>query len=531
MRIETLTFDKTASFGRLALDYVAGKPELMGFAPHSFDIDGIKNALAQKRSFSSSQREVLVNALYRQYSEIERTRELEAEIEALRNETTFTVVTAHQPNLFTGPAYFIYKIAGTIALANRLKNEISDAHFVPVYWMGSEDHDLEELNHVHLFHHELRWENGLKGPVGRMPLQTLTPILNQVLELLGDKPEAEELKSILLDCFRPEYTWAFATRKMVNRLFGKFGLVVVDGDDKELKKQFSTIAERELVGRESEALVIKTAERLHEAGYQSQIYPRPINLFWIEDGIRERIIYEAGTFKTVNNQRSWSEKELLHVVHTSPEAFSPNVVLRPVYQELVLPNVAFIGGGAEVAYWMLLKPVFELYEVSMPAVLLRSSAIYVDRSSQTKLDKLGFTIERFFEPVEALIVDHLQEQEKEIFSIDTALTELEAWFIKLANHIETVDPSLKGAALAEGKKVEGQLKALEARVKKAQKQRHETSINQIKLLKAKLFPDQHLQERHDNFMNFYLQEGPAFVELCTQVLDPLSKSFVILKAS
>lgn len=531
MQIETLSFDKTASFGRLALDYLAGKPELMAFAPHSFDLDGVKNALAQKKSFSLNQREVLVNALYRQYGEIERTQELEAQLVALRNENTFTVITAHQPNLFTGPAYFIYKIAGTIALANRLKNEVSDTHFVPVYWMGSEDHDLEELNHIHLFNHEIRWENGLKGPVGRMPLQTLTPILNQVLELLGDKQEAEELKSILLDCYRPEYTWAFATRKMVNRLFGKFGLVVVDGDDKVLKQQFSTIVERELVGRESEALVLKTAERLNKAGYPSQIFPRPINLFWIEDGLRERIVFEEGTFKTVNNQRSWSETELLQLVHTSPESFSPNVVLRPVYQELVLPNVAFIGGGAEVAYWMLLKPVFELFEVPMPAVLLRSSAIYVDRSSLTKLDKLGFTIERFFEPAETLIVDHLQEQEKEIFDIDTELTELETWFVKLANHIEKVDPSLKAAALAEGKKVEGQLKALEARVKKAQKQRHETSINQIKQLKAKLFPDQHLQERQDNFMNFYLQEGPAFVELCTQQMDPLSKSFIIFRAS
>jgi uncharacterized protein YllA (UPF0747 family) len=167
----------------------------------------------------------------------------------------------------------------------------------------------------------------------------------------------------------------------------------------------------------------------------------------------------------------------------------------------------------------------------MPVVMLRSSAMYIDRNSLSKLDKLGLTTEDIFQSTEELVLHYLSSQEKEVFVMDTELNELENWFDKLASHIEKIDPSLKAAALAEGKKVEGQLRGLEARVKKAQKQRHETGINQIRQLKAKLFPDNHLQERHDNFMNFYLAEGASFIEVCCAELDPLSKQFILLKTA
>ncbi len=530
MHTQTISFESTASFSRLALDYVAGKTVFNDFISHSFSEAGVEAALLERSTFSAESREILVKTLRQQYGKVAEEKDIASQLEKLLLPDCFTVVTAHQPNLLTGPAYFIYKIAGTVALSRRLNAAHPEKMFVPVYWMGAEDHDLEELNHLHLFGQKLAWNNGLHGPVGRMPLTTLQPVLDQVYTLLGEKPEALELKELISSCFRPDYSWAQATRLFVHALFGQYGLLVLDGDAPLLKKQFSGVMRTELLERNSEALVLAAGRKLEAAGYAAQIFPRPINLFWLADGVRERILFENNRYQLAHGDKSWSESEILKELELQPEHFSPNVVLRPLYQEMSLPNVAFIGGGAEVAYWMLLKEVFALHQVPMPVVMLRSSVLYIDRNSLSKLDKLRLNSEDLFLPTEELVLHYLASQEKELFGMDAELMELESWFDKLAGHIEKIDPSLKAAALAEGKKVEGQLRGLEARVKKAQKQRHETGINQIRQLKAKLFPDNHLQERHDNFMNFYLSEGRSLVESCCTSLDPLTKKFVLLKA-
>lgn len=530
MQIQPISFESTASFSRLAFDYVADKAVFNDFIAHSFSADGVEAAMIERMAFSNESRELLVQTLKQQYGKLAEEKELANQIHKLLSPDTFTVVTAHQPNLLTGPAYFIYKIAGAVALSRRLNASHPEKSFVPVYWMGAEDHDLEELNHLHLFGQKLEWNNGLQGPVGRMSLSTLQPVLDQVFALLGEKSEALELKELISSCFRADYSWAQATRLFVHALFGKYGLLVLDGDAPLLKKQFSGVMRTELLERSSEALVLAAGKKLEAAGYTAQIFPRPINLFWLADGVRERIVFENNRFQLVHGELTWSETEMLKALEENPENFSPNVVLRPLYQEMSLPNVAFIGGGAEVAYWMLLKDVFAIHQVPMPVVMLRSSAMYIDRNSLSKQDKLGLSTEELFLPTEELVLAYLASQEKEVFAMDNELIELEQWFEKLAIHIEKVDPSLKAAALAEGKKVEGLLKGLEARVKKAQKQRHETGINQIRQLKAKLFPDNHLQERHDNFMNFYLAEGGAYIGTLVEELDPLAKKFYLLKA-
>jgi uncharacterized protein YllA (UPF0747 family) len=232
-------------------------------------------------------------------------------------------------------------------------------------------------------------------------------------------------------------------------------------------------------------------------------------------------------FGLAKGDKTWSKSAMLSDLMQQPASFSPNVVLRPLYQELVLPNVAFIGGGAEVAYWMLLPNVFKRFQVSFPAVLLRSSAMVIEKSSQVKLEKLGLRVQDVFAETEDIIKTFIEQHESGVFSLETTLGRLEALYAQAAQEVNQVDPSLKGAALAEGKKAEAALKGLESRVRKAQKQKHETELNQIRALKSKLFPDNHLQERHDNFMNFYLTHGTDFIGHCVAEMDPLRKEFFI----
>lgn len=526
MNTTSLSFKQTAAFSALANQYIeqpAFFEELLSHAPTEA---GIWQALAEKADFPVANRKTLVASIYQQYAYLANQQVNTAQIDRLLDANTFTVTTAHQPNLFGGPAYFIYKIAGAVALANRL-NAQGKAHFVPVYWMGAEDHDFEELNHAYVFGQKLTWETAQTGAVGRMQLADLQPVVAKLKEVLGDSPHATTLFALIQRCYQPPYTLAQATRSLVDALFGAYGLVVVDGDDKALKTLFVPVMHDELQNGASHDLVVENAALLETKGFKAQIYPREINLFWLEDGVRERIIRTSGGYGLAKGERSWSKAEMMTALQEQPAFFSPNVVLRPVYQELVLPNVAFIGGGAEVAYWMLLTKVFKRAQVSFPVVLLRSSAMVIEKSSQSKLEKLALQVKELFGDTEDIIKAFIDKHESGVFSLEAIMMQFDALFEQAALEVNMVDPSLKAAVLAEGKKTEGVLKGLEARVRKAQKQKHETELNQIRALKAKLFPENHLQERQDNFMNFYLTHGDAFIAHCVSELDPLRKEFLI----
>jgi uncharacterized protein YllA (UPF0747 family) len=259
----------------------------------------------------------------------------------------------------------------------------------------------------------------------------------------------------------------------------------------------------ELLQKASEALVLQAANRLEEAGYKAQIHPREINLFWLESGVRERIVAATHGYALAHGSKTWTAAEMELALQQSPECFSPNVVLRPLYQEHILPNVAFIGGGAEVAYWNLLPKVFEKYQVPFPVVMLRTSAMVVDKGSLNRQQKLGLNTLQLFEETEQLIRNFIAAHESGLFTLQAESNDIQAIFEGLANRVEQVEPTLKAAVLAESKKLQGSMEGLQARVIKAQKQKHETEVNQIRALKAKLFPENHLQERHDSFMNFY----------------------------
>lgn len=526
MNTSSLSFKETAAFSALANQYVEHPEVFDELLAHAPTEAGIWEAMAERTNFPAENREVLVASIRQQYASMPDQQLKTAQINLLLDANTFTVTTAHQPNLFGGPAYFIYKIAGAVALANRL-NAQGKGHFVPVYWMGAEDHDFDELNHAYVFGQRLTWETAQTGAVGRMKLADLQPVVTRLKEILGDSPHAITLFELIQRCYQPQNTLAQATRSLVDVLFGAYGLVVVNGDDEALKALFVPVMLDELQNGASHDLVLKNAALLEAKGFKAQIYPREINLFWLEAGVRERIVRLGDGYGLAKGQRLWSAVEMMTALQEQPACFSPNVVLRPVYQELVLPNVAFIGGGAEVAYWMLLTKVFKRAQVSFPVVLLRTSAMVIEKSSHSKLEKLALQLHDLFGDTEDIIKAFMDKQEVGAFSLEAITTQFNALYEQAASEVHRVDPSLKAAVLAEGKKTEGVLKGLEARVRKAQKQKHETELNQIRALKSKLFPDNHLQERHDNFMNFYLTHGDAFIAYCVSEMDPLRKAFLI----
>jgi bacillithiol biosynthesis cysteine-adding enzyme BshC len=314
---------------------------------------------------------------------------------------------------------------------------------------------------------------------------------------------------------------------MLYHFFAEDGLVIVDGDDAILKRLFMPVIENELLDQFSFPVVNESIRNFSE-NYPSQISPREINLFYLDAELRQRIVKEGDRWKVLNTGLAFSEEQLKDLIHSQPEKFSPNVVLRPMYQELVLPNIAFIGGGAEVTYWLELKPLFDAVELHYPMILLRNSALWIDRGNSSRMQKLSVEPSQIFQPEEQLIRDYLQRQTGSAISLEEEKKSLSEIMEQLLKRTVAIDASLKGAVEAEAVKMQKSLDAVEDRIRKSLKKREEISVQQIHTLKERLFPASGLQERHDNFMSYYTRYGDEFFEALKSAFDPLAKVFTVL---
>ncbi|MGB5356442.1 MAG: bacillithiol biosynthesis cysteine-adding enzyme BshC, partial [Eudoraea sp.] len=351
MEIASIPFKKTGYFSSLICDYLDEKPSLQGFYNSFPSIDGFKLQLQKKeKSFTKEKRQVLVKALNSQYAELLVSEDTEKNITLLGDNKTFTIVTGHQLNIFTGPLYFLYKIVSTINLSRDLKKAYPSYNFVPIYWMATEDHDFEEINYFNLHGKKFQWNIKASGAVGRLSTNGLNEVYEALVQELGTSLNALELTELFKKSYLEHETLAEATRYLANTLCGNEGLVVVDGDSSELKREFIPFVKEELLNNISQNKVQQTIEELENlsSDYTIQVNPRPINYFYLLDGLRERILEKEGRFYINNTKLEYSKEEFLGILEKYPERFSPNVVKRPLYQEVILPNLSYIGGGGEL---------------------------------------------------------------------------------------------------------------------------------------------------------------------------------------
>ena len=385
---DCITYQNSGYFSKLIVDYLDHKAELKTLYNRFPTVENFKLKIEEKsKNFSIENREILAKALTNQYNRFETSEATTANIELLKDSKTFTITTGHQLNLFTGPLYFLYKIVSTINLCKQLKETYPEYNFVPIYWMATEDHDFEEINHFHLNHKKISWKRESTGPVGRLSTEGLEEVFDLFSKEIGLGTQATYLKDLFKKTYLEHANLADATRYLANALFQKEGLVILDGDSKALKQLFVPFAKNELLHQTSFAKVNQTNELLKK--YFVQVNPREINLFYIEDQSRERIIFENDLYKVNNTNISFSEHEILAELENHPEKFSPNVILRPLYQEVLLPNLCYIGGGGELAYWLELKSNFESNAVCFPMLLLRNSVLLATVKQAHKADKLS----------------------------------------------------------------------------------------------------------------------------------------------
>lgn len=498
------------NFPKLFTDYISKNHSLQEFYGNYPDLDGFKKQIETKKF---SNRTELVSALKSQYGHITN----KPDINILAQENTFTVTTGHQLNIFTGPLYVIYKIVSTINLAKKLKVEFPAYNFVPIYWMAAEDHDFDEISYFNLFSQKYQWQTEQKGAVGRMqPAEALNAIAD-----LKDKPE------LFLKAYGEQSTLANAVRYYMHELFGNQGLICVDGDNKILKSLFSDIMAQDILNQASEKPVSENSQKLEKLGYKTQISARSVNFFKLDTSFRERIDFKEGTYTVNNTDLSPNKAELEAELKAHPDKFSPNVVLRPLYQETILPNLAYLGGPSEVAYWLQLKGVFDLYNVTYPILMPRNFGLIVNQATAKKLEKLELNIEEIFHDESTIKKNYVDKNSSNALSIDTELISISEAFDAINNKANEVDATLKASFEAEKSKIMSMISNLEKRIKKAEEKKFETSINQILSIKSKLFPDGGLQERSENFLNFAIND-PEFIVKVSQAFDPLSFDFNII---
>jgi len=528
MPTDAIRYQDSGYFTQLINDYLDQKPELKTLYHRFPTVDNFKAQIAEKQQgYAPQNRAALVKAIQHQYKNSTPSKATNDNIAALANQNTFTVTTGHQLNLFTGPLYFLYKIISTINLCNTLKGAYPEFHFVPLYWMATEDHDFEEINYFNFKNTKMKWNKDSQGPVGRLSTSGLEEVYHKFEKELGPGEKAKRLKELFYNSYLKHHNLADATRYLANELFGATGLVILDGDNPALKQLFIPYLKKELTEQTSFQQVSDTNSRLQKE-YPIQVNPREINLFYIEDNLRERIIFENQQYKINNTSLTFSEKELLELLEHQPEKFSPNVILRPLYQEVILPNLCYIGGGGELAYWLQLKANFEANSIPFPILLLRNSALLASQKQAAKADKLHLTWHDLFSNQQALFTQKTAELSRFDLDFTPQKEFLKQQFARLTTIATQTDKSFMGAVKAQEIKQLKGLENLEKRLLKAEKKVYTEKLERILLLQNELFPNQSLQERKANFSQFYLEYGDALIQKLGNHLEPLSQNFTII---
>lgn len=517
---QTLKMD--AFLPLLAKDYLYHPEKLQPFFHYTPSPDSFKEAMEWKNKYFRY-RNLLTEQLKKQYQSVKSEKAFSLEqIKKLKSENTYTVTTGHQLNIFTGPLYFIYKLVSVIKLSQMLKEKFPDCDFIPVYWMVTEDHDLAEINHFYFQGERINWNKHQPGPpCGRLSTEGLAEIADELLIKADGNEELKKLLLLFKESYSTHKTLATATREIAHRLFGNKGLIVIDADDRELKSLLTPVMTDEIENNSGFRLVNETIASL-EKNYKVQVHPREINFFYLGNGIRERIVKTETGYSVIQTGKHFSKNEMKAEIENHPEHFSPNVITRPLFQEMILPNVAYTGGPAEISYWMEYKTFFEYHQQRMPVLLLRDSFLWIDRHTSQLIEKTKLKIEDFLADENTVIKKLIEKSGGEELNFKTEMQSLEKIYESLTEKISSIDSSLTGSVMAEKQKTIKGLEHLQEKMRKALKKKEEVNLNRIRKIQESILPDGTLQERKENILFGQEKFGISFIDILYKQADPFS---------
>lgn len=525
MVLKSIPYSELSQLSHSDLSYITGDKNLEPFFEFSFDKEGLLKALSQ-RKFSIDQRRILHSSIISQYQKLGLP--IPEVTDLILDENTYTITTAHQPSLLTGPLYNIFKICSTIKLSRILNEELKDKKIIPVFLMNGEDHDWKEINHLHVFGKRIEWDRTVTGPVGRIDVTDINVITEQLLPLLEREPYYNEVKSLIDQSLIGVSTFGDFHQKLLSLLFQKTSLIVLTSDDASLKKSVVPLFTKEMKEHFIHKNVTSTQAELKESGFKPQAFSREVNLFYMADGLRERLEPVPDGLLRTESKIVLTQNDLNEILEDHPERLSPNVLLRTLYQESILPNIAYVGGGGEIAYWLETKRAFQDAGIDFPVLIRRNSFAIADDSFMQNLEKFKLDWIDLGKDPESVSKQYLRS----VSAINLDFTEethlLESAYAQLANKAKLIDPNLQASILADSTKASKQFEQLSSRVIRAQKQQEETSLKKIQKLRDKLFPENGLQERYENFLPYLAKYGYSLLDDLTNSSDPLIKEFRLL---
>lgn len=526
-RSTKLAYKDTGYFSQIIIDYLDKAGQLRPFYRHEVSLSGVEAAIEERKRFNVN-RDLLVQHLEEQYRLVHPSGKVQSNIQKLRDRNTFTITTAHQPALFTGTLYFVYKILHAIKLAGELNQQFPQYNFVPVYWMGSEDADLEELGKFYLGEEKIVWDTKQKGAVGKMNTKGTDKLIQRIAGELSVQAHGNELVQLLKETYLNAPDIQTATFKLLHSLFEEYGLITIVPDTAVLKRQMIPVFEEDLFHQKPSEIVSSTIDSLAKH-YKVQANPREINLFYFKDSIRSRIYLEGGLFKVFDSSISFTPSEIREELNKYPERFSPNVILRGLFQETILPNIAFVGGGGETAYWMELKDLFDHYRVPFPVLVLRNSFLFVEKKWQQKIHNMGFAVKDFFKSEQQLLTELVSRNRNGELKLEGEMERVVQFYDQLKSKAAEIDKSLLQHVEALRARALRPVQELEKKLLRAEKRKFEAEQRQIHTIKKALFPKDGLQERIDNFMPYYAKWGKDFIEMLLKHSPTLEQKFTVLE--
>lgn len=500
--------------------------KLTDFNENIFSWENFETKIKEKSIvFNDEKRKILHRVLSGQLSHLPLTKSQKINLDLLQEKTTFTVTTGHQLNLFTGSTFFIYKILQTIKTAEKLKSQFPNFNFVPMFWLATEDHDFEEINFFRTKTKKYQIAAQSGGAVGRISIQDVDFIAEFETDF-KNTPFGNELIQILKSAYQKGKTLTEATQEIVQFLFAERGLLFIDGDEKALKKQMISLFKDELLDFSLMKKTAKQRDFLTEKYGKVQVNPREINLFYLSD-TRDRIVKNGDLYSVLNKDIKWTETELLSELENFPEKFSPNALMRPVFQEMVLPNLAYIGGNAEIIYWLELKDYFIENQLPYPLLIPRNSILFLEEKIGRKIAKLDLTITDFLGNISSVINEKLLKNHEILALLNQQEIALKKQFEVIKTQSSEIDVTFKNLVAAEETRQLKSFRRMRKRLLKAERKKHQHQVERIEVLSQKIHPLGIWQERVFNFSEFYAFFGKEWTEICYHSMEVENSKLMI----
>lgn len=519
-----INYSDIAGHQNLFLDYVYEFENVEDFYLKNFrDFSNYTDIFQSLTYKPKGIRAELVSILKEQYSHEKTSHLTENNINLLNNSNTIAIVTGQQLGICGGPLYTLYKIITAIKLCSSLKSKFEGYNFVPVFWLEADDHDFNEINNFTIIdtNNQLKKfiyndhieEDINRGSVGNLNFND--EITNVILDFISSIKETDYTKGIhnlLKKSYKENNNIKLAFRELLKDMFDEYGLVIFDPQQKKVKELLIDIFLNEIENyRDYTSIAVQRSADLEEL-YHAQVKVKPINLFFSDSTGRHLIEPDENLFKLKNKKRKFTKEELIELIKSTPESFSPNVILRPICQDFLLPTGVYIAGPGEINYFAQVIPFYEIYNVVQPILYPRASVTILEKHISTLISKYDLNINNFFNVDNKLlqnIINSISEFNiQEIFA--KTADEINQSMSQLNSPVASIDKTLLDLIEKSKEKFEQQLMYINQKVNKAQEQKHEVILRQLEKVKNSIFPNNSLQERTINYFYFSNKYGMNF---------------------